>query len=108
MTIRMVLQEDGRVALKDGNWRGIVEPHDSFTLDALWPDIPAEDRQTIETKWATIPVPDPEMPQPPPNPADMAEGQMKADPFMRAWVKRQAAKEGKTPRQIMDEIRNNT
>ncbi len=32
MTIRMVLQEDGRVALKDGNWRGIVEPHDSFTL----------------------------------------------------------------------------
>ena len=42
-----------------------------------------------------------------PNPANDAESYMTNHPFIRAWVKRQAQKEGKTPRQIMDEIRNN-
>ena len=41
----------------------------------------------------------------PPDPADVVEDMMTNDPFKRAWVKRQARKEGKTPRQIMDEIR---
>lgn len=41
----------------------------------------------------------------PPSSADRAERRMTNDPFVRAWVKRQAEKEGKTPRQIMDEIR---
>ena len=37
--------------------------------------------------------------------AGEAEQRMTDDPFTRAWVKGQARKEGKTPRQIMDEIR---
>jgi|TARA_Y100000310_G_scaffold119276_2_gene118004 hypothetical protein len=36
--------------------------------------------------------------------AEEAEAQMVRDRFLRAWVKREAAKEGKTARQIMDEI----
>ena len=41
----------------------------------------------------------------PPDPADEAERKMTQDPYVRAWVRREARKEGKTPRQIMDEIR---
>lgn len=35
---------------------------------------------------------------------DAVEQAIKADPFKRAWIKRQADKEGKTPRQVLDEI----
>jgi len=38
------------------------------------------------------------------NISDEVETQMTQDSFMRAWVKRQARKEGKTPQQIRDEI----
>ena len=41
------------------------------------------------------------------SPEDRVEAEMTAEPFKRAWVKRQAAKEGKTPRQIMNEMRDN-
>lgn len=44
--------------------------------------------------------------EPEPSLADHAEEFMET-PFGRAWVKRQAAKEGKKPRQVMDEIRAN-
>ena len=59
------------------------------------------DPVTKTISFSPLPVP------PPPTPADRAEDQMTTDHFMRAWVRRQAAKEGKTPRQIMDEIRSN-
>lgn len=41
----------------------------------------------------------------PPTGAEKAEAQMTTDHFIRGWVKRQALKEGKTPRAIMDEIK---
>lgn len=46
-------------------------------------------------------------PLPPPDPADIAETFMQT-PFGRAWVTRQARKENKTTRQIIQEIRDDT
>ena len=43
---------------------------------------------------------------PPPDPADEAERRMTDDPTWRGLVKRIAAAEGKTPRQVMDEIKS--
>ena len=43
-------------------------------------------------------------PPPPPDPADEAERRMTADPAWRGLVKRIAAAEGKTSRQVMNEI----
>ena len=48
---------------------------------------------------------DPLPPPPPPDPADEAERRMTDDPTWRGLVKRIAAAEGKTPRQVMDEIK---
>ncbi len=46
----------------------------------------------------------PYVPPAPEDPADAAEAFMQT-PFGQGWVKRQARKEGKTVRQIIDEIR---
>lgn len=40
------------------------------------------------------------------DPADIAEQEMINNPFTRALIKRMAREAGKTPRQIMDEIRS--
>ena len=44
-------------------------------------------------------------PPPPPDPADEAERRMTDDPAWRGLIKRIAAAEGKTTRQVMDEIK---
>ena len=43
---------------------------------------------------------------PEPSEAEQAEFQMTSDRFTKAWVSREARKEGKTTRQIMDEIKS--
>lgn len=52
-------------------------------------------------KTVSIVVPPPE----PDNSIEVVEAKMKRDPFLRAWVRRQARKEGKLPQAIRDEIK---
>ncbi len=47
----------------------------------------------------------PPPPPPPPSDATRVDKQAQNDLIWRAWVKRQAAKEGKTVRQIIDELK---
>lgn len=71
-------------ALAD-NWRGDgdVPPETDFV--ATWNVIKAEIASGQREK-------------------DEIERSIRADPFKRAWIKRQAKKEGKTPRQVLNEI----
>lgn len=57
-------------------------------------------------KWVAAGISvDPYVPEPTPDPADEVEDEMTQNKFIRAWVKREARKESKTPREIMNEIR---
>jgi len=68
MTEKIEIQEDGRVLVTKSSpkTRGLVDPHDAYTLNILAPNISAADQQAVDDKWATIPVPIPEPDFPPP------------------------------------------
>ncbi len=61
--MQVTILASGHVELVDKPWRGMVEPHDEYTLDKLAPNLPAQDRQDILDKWATVPVPTPPPPR---------------------------------------------
>lgn len=55
--MQATLQSDGRVLITNGVMRSMVEPHDTFTLDAIAPGI--ENRAAILNAWADFPEPPP-------------------------------------------------
>ena len=64
--LQLDIQDDGHAILRDGNWRGVVDPHKTKILDTIGVDLTAAQRQAVMDKWATIPVKEPEPVGPPP------------------------------------------
>lgn len=98
------LGEDGRAILLDGAWRGVVEPHDNRTLDALTQEraLTPDQRQTISDTWADIPLP-PEPPvRSPVNPRQTIIDRLKGDSVLRALIMGVTADKGWTETQMLD------
>ena len=84
--LQMNIQDDGRVVLKDGNWRGVVDPHKVKVLDSLGAGLKAVQHQAIMDKWATIPVPPPEPVDPPPTNDEIYDHVIQTNKVLKAIV----------------------
>ena len=81
----------------EAEWTHNGEPDDLSGITWLDRDIPRPSDDEIRAAWAAYQ---------PPSEADRLERMMLNDPFLRAWVRWQAARDGKTPQRIVDEIRS--